>query len=73
MMTQLRTNPLGYGVVDKSIAPNRPGRIRFRGTYWKAELAYPGCRKIAAGETAKVIGIQGIGLLVTPEDDELLG
>jgi membrane protein implicated in regulation of membrane protease activity len=70
MMTQTSASNADYGVVDKAIAPNQPGRIKFQGTYWKAELADPGFKKVEVGEPVQVVGVQGIRLLVVPEGDE---
>jgi membrane-bound ClpP family serine protease len=67
MMTQTSANSTHYGVVDKAIAPHQPGRIRFQGTYWKAALADPNCKRIEVGQTVQVVGMQGITLLVVPE------
>jgi membrane-bound ClpP family serine protease len=58
----------GYGIVDQPIAPHQPGRIRFQGTYWKAELAYSDCGKLGSGEHVQVVGRRGITLLVVPEN-----
>ncbi len=69
-MTQTSANRTHYGVVDKAIAPNQPGRIKFQGTYWKAELADPGFGKVEVGEPVQVVGVQGIRLLVVPEGYE---
>jgi membrane protein implicated in regulation of membrane protease activity len=66
-MTLPRTSHPAYGVVDKAIAPHQPGRIKFQGTYWKTELAYPDCKKVEVGEPVQVVGLQGIRLLVVPE------
>lgn len=66
-MTLPSTSKTDYGVVDKAIAPNQPGRIRFQGTYWKAELAYPDCRRVEVGEEVQVVGMRGITRLVVPE------
>ncbi|MBD3884531.1 NfeD family protein [Phormidium tenue FACHB-886] len=64
-----RTNHPAQGVVDKAIAPHRPGRIKFQGTYWKAELADPGYKRVEVGELVQVVGLQGIRLLVVPEEN----
>ena len=66
MMTQERTSHANYGVVDKAIAPNQPGRIKFQGSYWKAALADPNCPRIEAGKPVQVVDMQGITLLVVP-------
>ena len=70
-MTLQRTGKLGYGVVDKAIVPHRSGRIKFQGSYWKAELADPNCGQLEAGEPVQVVGVQGITLLVIPEGYEI--
>lgn len=70
MMLLPKTNSLDYAIVDKPIAPNQPGRIKFQGTYWKAELADPGFKKVEVGEPVQVVGVQGIRLLVVPEGYE---
>lgn len=59
MMTIPQTRKLNYGTVDQPMTANQPGRIKFRGSYWKAELAYPDCRSVERGETVQVIGVQG--------------
>jgi membrane protein implicated in regulation of membrane protease activity len=69
-MTLPRTGHPAYGVVDKAIAPHQPGRIKFQGTYWKAELADPNCKRIEAGEFVQVVGSRGITWLVIPEGYE---
>jgi membrane protein implicated in regulation of membrane protease activity len=57
---------VAQGQVEKAIAPTQPGRIRFQGCFWKAELASSGCRAVQAGERVKVVGRCGIRLLVVP-------
>jgi membrane protein implicated in regulation of membrane protease activity len=64
-----KTNYPAYGVVDKAIAPHQPGRIKFQGTYWKAELANPNYKRIEAGELIQVVGLRGITWLVIPEEN----
>jgi membrane protein implicated in regulation of membrane protease activity len=70
MMTLLKTNKPGYAVVDQPIAPHQPGRIKFQGSYWKAALADPNCKRIEAGQPVQVVGLQGITQLVVPEGYE---
>jgi membrane protein implicated in regulation of membrane protease activity len=51
-------------VVEETIRPNHSGRVRFQGSWWFAR-----CQAdvtIEAGEEVKVIGHQGITLLVEP-------
>lgn len=67
-----RVSKSGFAVVDQPIALNRPGRVRFQGTYWKAELADSNCQQVGVGETVRVVGRQGIALLVVPESYDLV-
>lgn len=55
------------GVVDEAIAPQKPGRISFQSSYWPAKLYQFNAPIILLPEQAvKVVGIQGITLLVQP-------
>ena len=56
------------GKVEQPIALLKPGRVKFQGSFWKAELTYPNCRSLKPGEAVKVLGRQGITLLVVPQD-----
>lgn len=53
------------GIVDEIIlAPNRKGRVHFRGSYWPAY-----CDRemvLNPGEVVRVVGIDGITLIVEP-------
>ncbi len=73
MMTLPRTNKTVCGVVEKAIAPHRPGRIKFQGTYWKAELAELETGTIEAGVWVEVVDRRGITLLVVPEGRKISG
>lgn len=66
-----RRSGLGYGAVEREITPEKPGRIKFRGTYWKAKLAASASRRIGKGEKVKVLDMQGISLMVVPDDNEV--
>jgi membrane protein implicated in regulation of membrane protease activity len=57
---------VAQGQVDRTITATQTGRIRFRGSFWKAELVSRKGRAIAPGEVVKVVGRQGIRLLVVP-------
>jgi membrane-bound ClpP family serine protease len=56
-----------HGKVEQLIAPDHTGRVKYRGSFWKAELADPECKALNPGETVKVLGRHGIVLLVVPE------
>jgi membrane protein implicated in regulation of membrane protease activity len=58
---------VAQGYVEETITPTQVGRIRFRGSFWKAELADCTCRLVKPGELVQVVGRQGITLLVVPE------
>ena len=59
------------GKVDQTISLTKPGRVKFQGSFWKAELTYSNCRSLKPGEAVKVLGRQGITLLVVPQEYEL--
>jgi membrane-bound ClpP family serine protease len=61
------------GKVDQTISLTKPGRVKFQGSFWKAELTYSNCRSLKPGEAVKVLGRQGIKLLVVPQEYELPG
>lgn len=52
----------GKAVVDEEIRPERPGRVKFRGSYWQARCD----RKMTfvPGEIVLVIGRDKLTLLV---------
>lgn len=55
------------GIVDRLIAYGQTGRVKYRGTYWSAQLYQPDRRLIlSAGEPVNIIAIRGITLLVVP-------
>ena len=55
------------GVVDRVIAYGQTGRVKYRGTYWSAQLYHPEHRiSIPAGSLVNIIAIRGITLLVSP-------
>ncbi|NET38058.1 MAG: hypothetical protein F6K19_39685 [Cyanothece sp. SIO1E1] len=63
---------VGIGEVDTIIRTTEPGRVKFEGSYWPAKL-YNSDTEITIFPTwpVKVIGRQGITLLVIPEDENL--
>jgi membrane protein implicated in regulation of membrane protease activity len=51
--------------VDEEISPDRTGRVKYQGTFWKAQFYRAGGqRTVKPGEWVKVVGRQGIRLLV---------
>jgi tetratricopeptide (TPR) repeat protein len=54
----------GQAIVDRAIEPNRIGRVKYRASWWAArcleEIVIP------VGEAVKIVGTQGITLLVEP-------
>lgn len=64
--TQMFSQP-AEGIVDRLITHNQIGRVKYRGTYWSAQLYQPEYRTcILAGEPVTIIAIRGITLLVAP-------
>jgi membrane protein implicated in regulation of membrane protease activity len=56
-------------LVDGEIRPDRTGRVKYQGTYWKAQFyRMSKQRTILPGEWVKVVGRQGIRLLVVAID-----
>lgn len=58
-----------YGIVDDPISVSHPGRVRFKGSFWRAIPAFQACRKMIANEFVEVLGRQGLTLLVIPIDE----
>jgi membrane protein implicated in regulation of membrane protease activity len=58
------------GTVSKSITSKQPGRIKCQAVYWPASLykAQPNI-SLQPGQTVKVVGRQGLTLLVRPNLD----
>jgi membrane protein implicated in regulation of membrane protease activity len=55
------------GVVDKVIAPNQPGRIKYQASYWPARLyQVGGTIQLDSQQVVQVVGREGITLLVQP-------
>lgn len=58
-----------YGIIDKAIVQGRVWRVKFNGSYWFARLYYPNRQTVLEpGQIVRVLGIQGITLLVTAVD-----
>jgi membrane protein implicated in regulation of membrane protease activity len=58
-----------YGTVEKRITPTQPGRVRFQGSTWKARFYAAACPMLVPGDAVKVVGLEGITLLVLPKGD----
>lgn len=59
----LHLDSVDWGWVDEDIpAPPHRGRVMFQSTTWPARSDGP----IAAGETVRIVGLNGITLLVVP-------
>jgi len=54
----------GQAIVEQTIQPDKPGRVRFKGSRWFARCDQP--VNISSHELVDVIGIQNITLLVEP-------
>ncbi len=55
------------GTVDKTISPQKPGRVRCLGSFWPARLYHSDCQAtIQPEESVNIVAIQGITLLVVP-------
>jgi membrane protein implicated in regulation of membrane protease activity len=57
-----------HGQVEQAIAPEHAGRVRFQGSIWKAKFADSHYEPVMPGESVKVLGVQGITLVVVPEE-----
>jgi len=57
-----------YGLVEKPITATQTGRVRFQGSSWKARFYSFNTPPITGGESVRVVGRQGITLLVEPKD-----
>ena len=58
------------GKVEQTITHNHPGRIECFGSFWPAQLYQKDPTiTLLPGQSAKVVGRQGITLLVVPEPD----
>jgi membrane-bound serine protease (ClpP class) len=55
------------GIAKDRLAPT--GYIQVRSELWRAE-AMEGCAPIANGKGVRVVGIEGLTLIVQPEDEE---
>jgi hypothetical protein len=59
------------GEVEQTITPHQRGRVRFMATSWFARFYQPnGQTEALLGTTVRVIGRQGLTLLVMPVDED---
>lgn len=56
-----------YGIVEKPIASTQTGRVRFQGSTWKARFYSSDSPTAVCGDSVKILGRQGITLLVEPK------
>ena len=56
--------------VSETIAPGRPGRVKFEGEEWRAEIDGPRGGSVEAGREAKVSRIDGVTVYVIPVEAE---
>ena len=57
-----------YGQVKETINQARPGRVKWKSSYWPAQFYQTEAHvSILPGEQVQVVGRQGITLLVVPE------
>lgn len=60
----------GVGEVEETITSHHRGRVSFIATTWFAQFYYPShAVEAAPGTTVRVIGREGLTLLVVPMDD----
>ncbi|MBE7384486.1 MAG: NfeD family protein [Leptolyngbya sp. SIO1E4] len=62
-----------FGRVERTINGYYPGRVYFKATYWPARLQQPQetC-KLSPGSWVRVMGREGLTLLVSPVQDTSL-
>jgi len=56
------------GIVELALASDRPGRVKFQGSYWPAKLyCAEAVVRLQPEQTVAVVGMEGITLLVVPQ------
>jgi hypothetical protein len=56
------------GEVEQTITQHQRGRVKFMATTWFARFYHPNCAEVLPGMPVKVIGREGLTLLVVPMD-----
>ncbi|AOX02502.1 hypothetical protein BJP34_26395 [Moorena producens PAL-8-15-08-1] len=57
----------GVGKVERTITPTKPGRVKFKATYWPARLCdHDSQVTLMPDDQVTVVGRHGITLLVVP-------
>ncbi|NEP49020.1 MAG: hypothetical protein F6K65_09400 [Moorea sp. SIO3C2] len=57
----------GVGKVERTITPTKPGRVKFKATYWPARLCdHDSQVTLVPDDQVTVVGRHGITLLVVP-------
>ncbi len=54
------------GEVDQTITQHQRGRVKFLATTWFARFYHPNCAEALPGTPVRVIGREGLTLLVVP-------
>lgn len=54
----------GQAIVEQPIQPGKPGRVKFKASWWSARCLEP--ITIPAGEMVDIVAVQGITLIVEP-------
>ncbi len=58
------------GTVEQAIAHNHSGRVKCLGSSWPAKFYQPDClTTVVPNQPVSIVAMQGITLLVMPEDD----
>ena len=61
----------GIGKVEETISAQQLGRVRFQATYWRARFQQPSYpQAIAPGNQIRIVGREGLTLLVVPLEAE---
>lgn len=61
----------GKGVVEETITPEKPGRVRYQATSWPARLYHDAPVTLLPKDPVYVVGRQGLTLLVVPASDKV--
>jgi NfeD-like C-terminal, partner-binding len=58
------------GEVEQTVTRHQRGRVKFMATTWFARFYHPSCAEALPGMPVRVIGREGLTLLVVPIGDE---